>query len=156
MGRQGRIYEGAATSPPPPSSGNRSEKGKFCCAQTVKSNILLSQNAGNAITDTLDVHNVSGGMPPDPTSRARASPSDDRYAVDLPPPFPKSWIRPWQALQGREKFPFKCRHGMLRTIHMHFLKCFHKEKYEWLVQPNLPVIFIYAYFRAFLYLFCMY
>ena len=43
------------------------KKPKFCL-QTVKSNILLSQNAGNAISETLDVHNFrgGGGMPPDP------------------------------------------------------------------------------------------
>ena len=39
------------------------KKATFCCSQTVKSNILLSQNAGNAISETLDVHNFPGGYP---------------------------------------------------------------------------------------------
>ena len=64
--------EGAAA---PLSSGNHSEKSKFCCAQTVKSNILLSQNA---ISETLDVHNFSGGCPRTPL----AGPP---YGVDRPP-----------------------------------------------------------------------
>ena len=55
--------------------------------KTVKANILLSQNAGNAISETLDVQNCPGGMPPHPPSRARASPSDDCYAVNRPPLF---------------------------------------------------------------------
>ena len=60
LGRGGfRGGEGAAA-PPPLSSCNHSEKGKFW-SQPVKSNILLSQNAGNAISETLDVHNFAGG-----------------------------------------------------------------------------------------------
>ena len=68
-----------------------SELAQFCCSQTVKSNILLSQNAGNAISETLDVQNFPGGgmtldaHPPPPPSRARASPSNDRYAVTHEP-----------------------------------------------------------------------
>ena len=56
------------------------KKAKFCCAQIVKSHILLFQNVGNAISETLDVHNYfpGGGNSP---SRARASSSDDRYTV---------------------------------------------------------------------------
>ena len=38
-----------------------SELAKFCCSQTVKSNILLSPNAGNAISETLDVQHPGGG-----------------------------------------------------------------------------------------------
>ena len=38
-----------------------SELAKFCCSQTVKSNIFLSQNAGNAISETLNVQNIPGG-----------------------------------------------------------------------------------------------
>ena len=41
-----------------------SELTTFCCSQTVKSNILLSQNAGNAISETLDVQNFTGGACP--------------------------------------------------------------------------------------------
>ena len=43
---------------------SNSELAKFCCWQSVKSNILLSQNAGNAISETLDVQNCLGGACP--------------------------------------------------------------------------------------------
>ena len=38
-----------------------SELAKYCCSQTVKSNILLSENAGNVISETLDVQHFPGG-----------------------------------------------------------------------------------------------
>ena len=77
-----------------PKNGQITQKKTFSCSQTVKSNMLLSQNAGNAISETLDIQNFpGGGMPPDPPSRARASPSADCYAVDHPL-FSKTWIRP--------------------------------------------------------------
>ena len=54
------------------SSGNHSEKGKILLLANCKiTNILLSQNAGNAISETLDVQNFPGGCP-DPPSRVRA------------------------------------------------------------------------------------
>ena len=37
------------------------KKAKFCCSQTVKSSIFLSQNAGNVISETLDGQNFPGG-----------------------------------------------------------------------------------------------
>ena len=41
-----------------------SELAKFRCSQTVKSNILLSQNAGNAISETLNVQIFPEGACP--------------------------------------------------------------------------------------------
>ena len=81
-GEQGG-FRGQGGRPPPLRQVITQKKAKCCCSQTVKSNVLLSQNAGNAISETLDVQNIPGGMP----SRARAS--DDRYAVDRPPPLSK-------------------------------------------------------------------
>ena len=60
--------------PPPFRQVSTQKKAKFCCSQTVKSNILLSQNAGNAMSDrprpTLDVQNFpnwgGGGVAPSP------------------------------------------------------------------------------------------
>ena len=51
---------GAASPAPPFRQVITQKKTKFCL-QTVKSNVLLSQNAGNAISETLDVQNVRGG-----------------------------------------------------------------------------------------------
>ena len=47
--------EGAEPPPPPLRQVITQKKAKLCCSQTVKSNILLSQTAGNAISETLDV-----------------------------------------------------------------------------------------------------
>ena len=76
--------EGAAPPPPRFRQVITQKKAKLCFSQTVKSNILLSQNAGYAISETLDVQNFPRG--PDPPSRARASPLADRYTVNRPPP----------------------------------------------------------------------
>ena len=55
---------GGPRGPRPPFLQVITQKKAKCCSQTVKSNILLSQNAGNAISETLDVQHFPGGMPP--------------------------------------------------------------------------------------------
>ena len=69
-----------------------SELAQFCCSQTVKSNILLSQNAGNAISETLDVQNFPGGgmtldarpPPPPPPPQAGLGPRPRTTATRSP------------------------------------------------------------------------
>ena len=73
--------------PPPPLSGNHSEKGKFLLFANFKIKHF-------AFSECRKCHFRDSRC--SKFSRARASPSDDRYAVGRPAsPFPKSWIRPW-------------------------------------------------------------
>ena len=60
------------------------------CSQTVKPNILLSQNAGNAISETLDVQNFPvGAMPPDPIPWQGSDIALGRPLRGRPPPLSK-------------------------------------------------------------------
>ena len=47
-------WAAAPPPPPPPRQVITQKKATFCCSETVKSNILLSQNAENAISETLE------------------------------------------------------------------------------------------------------
>ena len=85
--RGGRGAEGAEA--PPFRQVITQKKATFCCSQTVKSNILRSQNAGNAISETLDVQNFPGGgaCPRTPLAELRLHPRTTATRSTAPPPF---------------------------------------------------------------------
>ena len=84
LGRGGFFFWGGEGPPPFRQVGLITQKKAKFCSQTE-----TSQNAGNGISETLDV--FSGGMPPvpGPPSRVVVGPPPPSYAVHRPP-FPKS------------------------------------------------------------------